>query len=128
MNSCSFVHFFKQGGLSMTEIHPEHAHIIAQTKANMPSDDVLTQTAVSEQSKSIYRALALEQRALKEVAAAFGVSYDAVKKVKTTCAREPKTATPQIGFISFLENSIPMENNNKDTPISARAFNAPSKE
>ena len=29
----------------MTEIHPEHAHIIAQTKVNMPSDDVLTQTA-----------------------------------------------------------------------------------
>lgn len=50
-------------------------------------EHVLTQTAVSEQSKGIYRALALEQRALKEVAAAFGVSYDAVKQVKSRLDR-----------------------------------------
>ena len=29
----------------MPDIHPEHAHIIAQTKANMPSETVLEKTA-----------------------------------------------------------------------------------
>lgn len=29
----------------MADIHPEHEHIIEQTKANMPSDEVLAQTA-----------------------------------------------------------------------------------
>ncbi len=29
----------------MAEIHPEHAHIIEQTKANMPSDEILEKTA-----------------------------------------------------------------------------------
>ncbi len=29
----------------MSEPHPEHAHIIAQTRANMPSDEVLSKAA-----------------------------------------------------------------------------------
>lgn len=29
----------------MAEIHPEHSHIIEQTKANMPSDEILIKTA-----------------------------------------------------------------------------------
>ncbi len=29
----------------LADIHPEHAHIIEQTKANMPSDDILEKTA-----------------------------------------------------------------------------------
>ena len=29
----------------MTGQHPEHSHIIAQTKANMPSDEILAATA-----------------------------------------------------------------------------------
>ena len=29
----------------MAELHPEHSHIIAQTKANMPSEEVLEKTA-----------------------------------------------------------------------------------
>lgn len=50
-------------------------------------EHVLTQTAVSEQSKRIYRALAIEQRAMKEVAESFGVSYDVVKQVKSRLDR-----------------------------------------
>ena len=33
------------GDDSLAEIHPEHAHIIEQTKANMPSDEILEKTA-----------------------------------------------------------------------------------
>ena len=29
----------------MAEIHPEHSHIIEQTKANMPSEEILVKTA-----------------------------------------------------------------------------------
>lgn len=29
----------------MADIHPEHAHIIEQTKANMPSEEILEKTA-----------------------------------------------------------------------------------
>ena len=31
--------------IKMAELHPEHSHIIAQTKANMPSEEVLEKTA-----------------------------------------------------------------------------------
>lgn len=37
--------FSKQGAGILAEIHPEHSHIIEQTKANMPSDEVLSKTA-----------------------------------------------------------------------------------
>ena len=33
------------GDDSLAEIHPEHAHIIEQTKANMPSGEILEKTA-----------------------------------------------------------------------------------
>lgn len=45
MNGCSYVHTFTYGDDSLAEIHPEHAHIIKQTKANMPSDEILEKTA-----------------------------------------------------------------------------------
>ena len=50
-------------------------------------DHVLTQTAVSVQTRQAYRAIALEQRPLKEVAASFGLSYAAVKQIKSRLDR-----------------------------------------
>ncbi|MBE6899489.1 MAG: winged helix-turn-helix transcriptional regulator [Ruminococcaceae bacterium] len=35
----------KKGAVFLAEIHPEHAHIIEQTKANMPSEEILEKTA-----------------------------------------------------------------------------------
>ena len=48
---------------------------------------VLGQTAVSEQSKRVYRAVVLEQRPLKEVAAEFGITYAAAKQIKSRLDR-----------------------------------------
>lgn len=48
---------------------------------------VLTQTAVSAQTRQVYRAIALEQRPLKAVAASFGLSYAAVKQIKSRLDR-----------------------------------------
>ena len=50
-------------------------------------EHVLTATAVSEQSKRVYRAVVLEQRPLKEVAAGFGISYAAAKQIKSRLDR-----------------------------------------
>lgn len=50
-------------------------------------EHVLTATAVSEQSKRVYRAVVLEQRPLKEVAAEFGISYAAAKQIKSRLDR-----------------------------------------
>ena len=50
-------------------------------------EHVLTQTAVSEQSKRVYRAVVLEQRPLKEVAAEFGITYAAAKQIKSRLDR-----------------------------------------
>ena len=50
-------------------------------------EHVLTRTAVSEQSKRVYRAIVEEQRDLKEVAAAFDLSYAAVKQIKSRLDR-----------------------------------------
>ena len=50
-------------------------------------EHVLTQTAVSEQSKRVYRAVVLEQRPLKEVAADFGITYAAAKQIKSRLDR-----------------------------------------
>ena len=50
-------------------------------------EHVLTGTAVSEQSKRVYRAAALEQRPLKDVAAAFGVTYASAKQIKSRLDR-----------------------------------------
>lgn len=43
MNSCSYIHL--KEAKKMTEIHPEHRHIIEQTRANMPADGTLDQVA-----------------------------------------------------------------------------------
>ena len=37
----------KKGEFFLADIHPEHAHIIEQTKANMPSEEILEKTAGS---------------------------------------------------------------------------------
>ena len=50
-------------------------------------EHVLIATAVSEQSKRVYRAVVLEQRPLKEVAAEFGISYAAAKQIKSRLDR-----------------------------------------
>ena len=50
-------------------------------------EHVLTQTAVSEQSKRVYRAVVLDQRPLKEVAAEFGITYAAAKQIKSRLDR-----------------------------------------
>lgn len=50
-------------------------------------EHVLTQTAVSEQSKRVYRAIVLEQRSLKEVAAEFCITYAAAKQIKSRLDR-----------------------------------------
>ena len=50
-------------------------------------EHVLTATAVSEQSKRVYRAVVLDQRPLKEVAAEFGITYAAAKQIKSRLDR-----------------------------------------
>lgn len=50
-------------------------------------EHVLTKTAVSDQSKRVYRAIVEEQRDLKEVAAAFDLTYAAVKQIKSRLDR-----------------------------------------
>ena len=50
-------------------------------------EHVLTQTAVSEQSKRVYRAAVLEQRPMKDVAAEFGITYAAAKQIKSRLDR-----------------------------------------
>ena len=50
-------------------------------------EHVLTQTAVSEQSRRVYRAVVLDQRPLKEVAAEFGITYAAAKQIKSRLDR-----------------------------------------
>ena len=50
-------------------------------------EHVLTATAVSEQSKRVYRAVVLEQRPLKKVAAEFGITYAAAKQIKSRLDR-----------------------------------------
>ena len=45
MNICSCVQINFSEVFCLADIHPEHAHIIEQTKANMPSEEVLERTA-----------------------------------------------------------------------------------
>ena len=54
---------------------------------NAAIEHVLTATAVSEQSKRVYRAVVLEQRPLKEVASEFGITYAAAKQIKSRLDR-----------------------------------------
>ena len=50
-------------------------------------EHALTKTALSRRSREIYRAYALEERPIDEVAAAFGVSRNMVAQVKTRVNR-----------------------------------------
>lgn len=58
---------------------------LARRKAAI--DWALTRTALSEQSKAIYRAYVLEERPIGDVAAAFGVSRNSVSQTKTRVER-----------------------------------------
>ena len=40
---CSYL--LEKGEFLLPDIHPEHSHIIEQTKANMPSEEILEKTA-----------------------------------------------------------------------------------
>lgn len=50
-------------------------------------EHVLTKTALSAQSKSVYRAYALEERPVGEVAKQFGLSRNSVSQIKTRIDR-----------------------------------------
>ena len=50
-------------------------------------EHVLTKTAVSEQSKRVYRAIAVDMRPLKEAAAESGITYAAAKQIKSRLDR-----------------------------------------
>ena len=60
-------------------------------------EHVLTATAVSEQSKSVYRAVMLDQRPLKEVAAEFGITYAAAKQIKSRLDRAVESILGRYG-------------------------------
>lgn len=60
-------------------------------------EHVLTETAVSEQSKCVYRAAVLEQRPLKEVAAELGLTYAAVKQIKSRLDRAVEAVLGRYG-------------------------------
>ena len=63
-------------------------------------EHVLTQTAVSEQSKDVYRAVVLEQRPLKEVAAEFGITYAAAKQIKSRLDRAVESIHGRYGTMA----------------------------
>ena len=48
----------------------------------------LSKTALSTQSKEVYRAYVLEERPIADVAAAFGISRNAVSQIKTRVERD----------------------------------------
>lgn len=50
-------------------------------------EHVLTNTAVSEQSKRVYLAVAVDQRPLRDVASEFGITYAAAKQIKSRLDR-----------------------------------------
>lgn len=60
-------------------------------------EHVLTGTAISEQSKLVYRAVVLDQRPLKEAAAEFGVTYAAAKQIKSRLDRAVESILGRYG-------------------------------
>ena len=50
-------------------------------------EHTLTKTALSAQSKAVYRAYVLEERPIEEVAAAFGIPRNSVSQIKTRVAK-----------------------------------------
>ena len=63
-------------------------------------EHVLTATAVSEQSKCVYRAVVLEQRPLKEVAEEFGITYAAAKQIKSRLDRAVESILGRYGAMA----------------------------
>ena len=63
-------------------------------------EHVLTATAVSEQSKRVYRAVVLEQRPLKGVAAEFGITYAAAKQIKSRLDRAVESILGRYGAMA----------------------------
>ena len=55
--------------------------LIARRKAAV--EWALTKTALSAQSKAVYRAYVIEERPIGEVAATFGISRNSVSQIKT---------------------------------------------
>ena len=67
-------------------------------------EHVLTQTAVSEQSKRVYRAVLFEERPLKEVAAEFGITYAAAKQIKSRLDRAVESILCRYGKRGVIES------------------------
>lgn len=60
-------------------------------------DHVLTRTAVTEQSKNVYRRYVLEERPIGEVAREFGISRNAVSQIKTRLDRLVAAIEREVG-------------------------------
>ena len=60
-------------------------------------EHVLTKTAVSPQSKAVYRAYALEGRAIGDVAREFGIPRSSVRQVKTRLHRRVAAVEREMG-------------------------------
>lgn len=60
-------------------------------------EHVLTKTAVSAQSKAVYRMYALEERPIGDVAKAFGISRNSVSQIKTRLDRLVAAVEKEIG-------------------------------
>ena len=72
-------------------VPPEAAELLdldwRLAKRRAAVDHVLTKTAVSPQSKAVYRAYALEGRPIGEVAKGFGIPRNSVSQIKTRLDR-----------------------------------------
>lgn len=75
----------------MVAVPPEAAELLdldwRLAKRRAAIDHVLTKTAVSPQSKAVYRAYALEERPIGEVAREFGIPRNSVSQIKTRLDR-----------------------------------------
>lgn len=60
-------------------------------------EHVLTKTALAEQSKAVYRAYAIEERPLDEVAAKFGITKNYASQIKTRIDRMVAAVEEQYG-------------------------------
>jgi len=60
-------------------------------------DHVLTKTALAKQSKDIYRAYAIEERPIADVAKAFGVTKNLVSQIKTRVDRMVESQLAEYG-------------------------------
>lgn len=59
----------------------------AMARRNAAVEHVLTRTALSQQSKSVYRAYVLEDRPIDEVSSTFGIPKNSVSQIKTRVDR-----------------------------------------